>query len=174
MVDEEIISFLTSLDSESDLDFLKLINFIRESDIPVFSNELVSAFGIATFYGIHLDIRILKTISHDTIFFIILHEIGHYKRIIKKGKQYHLHCLSDNNIDNLYNHILIEEIIADKYGSLVFRLLNNITYPYEKTQRLRSVPNQFKFYPIAKQMHNQIQNDENKYIELINNFIIKK
>lgn len=174
MIDGDIIYFLTDLDSKSNLDFLKLITFINENDIPIFSNELVSAFGIATFYGIHLDIRLLKTISHDIVFFIILHEIGHYKRIVKKGKQYHLHCLSDNNIDNLYNHILIEEMIADRYGSLVFRLLNGTTYPYEKTQRLRSISNQFKFYTTAQQMYNMVQNDEKKYNELINNFIIKK
>jgi hypothetical protein len=65
-------------------------------------------------------------------------------------------------------------MIADKYGSLVFRLLNNITYPYEKTQRLKSVPNQFKFYPIAQSMYNIIQNDEEKYIKLVNDFIVKK
>jgi hypothetical protein len=174
LIDEEIIIFLIDLNSKSDLNFIKLINFIKESNIPFFSNELVSAFGIATFYGIHLDIRLLKTISYDMVYFIILHEIGHYKRIIKKGKQYHLHCLSDNNIDNLYNHILIEEIIADKYGSLVFRLLNNINFQYEKTQQLNSIQNQFKFYPLAQSMCNIIQNDEEKYIKLVNDFIVKK
>lgn len=174
MISEDVLIFIDDLSKKSDLDFTKLLTLINDNDINIFGDELVNAFALTTFYEIYLNLRLMKSLSCDMVYFIILHEICHYKRIQKLGKPYHLNKLSENDIHVLHCHIVDEEIISDKYASFVFRLLNNKTFPYEKTQKLNDVINHFKFYSVAESIHGKIQNSEENYMQLINNFIVKK
>lgn len=171
-IDKVIAEHLLKWHYESNLDFIKLLNFINDNSIPIVNSRLTSALGMATYYKIHLDIINIESKPIMLRYFIILHEIAHYKRLIKKGLDYHLHFLSSNNVNNLYNHLLNEEIIADNYASYVFNKLNDIKYPYEMTQQLKEYENKIKFINTAYSLMGKLNNTEESYKNMISTYII--
>lgn len=171
-MDKIIAEYLVKWNYECDLDFIKLLSFINDNDIPVVNSNLIGAIGMATYYRIHLDLVKLETQPHMLRYFIILHEIGHYKRLLKKGLSYHLHKLSDSNVNTLYSHILNEEIIADNYGMFTFKRLTGVDYPYEMTQRIKDFENKMKFMDTAYSLLGRLQNNEVSYKNMISQYII--
>lgn len=169
-MDKRIIEHILKWDYESDLDFITLLDFIDKNNIPVVDSRLINILGMATFYQIHLDIDYLEYQPYKLRYFIILHEIAHYKRLHKKGLDFHLTNLSNSNIDELYNHILLEETIADKYGMFVYRKLTDDIYPYEMTQCINE--NKLKLMDTAKSFIGVLDNNEDSYKAMIQKYII--
>jgi hypothetical protein len=172
-MDKRVADHILKWHYESDLNFIKLLEFINGSNIPVVDSKLINAIGMATYYKIHLDLDDLDFQPPLLRYFIILHEIGHYKRLQKKGLEFHLHKLSSSNVNILYKHILNEEIIADNYGMFAFRRLTGTEYPYEMTQRLKEYENKVKFMDTAHSFIGRLQNNEDSYKSMINQYIVK-
>ena len=172
-MDKDIAESLLKWHYNTDLNFIRLMNFINDSNIPVVNTKLINAVGMATYYTIHLDINILELQPPMLRYFIILHEIGHYKRLQKKGLEFHLHKLSASNVETLYTHILNEETIADNYGMFVFKRLTGLEYPYEMTQRIKDYENKIKFMDTAYSLFGKLENSEDKYKSMIEQYIIK-
>ncbi len=172
-MDRRVADHMVKWHYESDLNFIKLLNFINENNIPVVDSKIISAVGMATYYKIHLDLDGLDFQPPTLRYFIILHEIGHYKRLHKKGLEFHLHNLSTSNVNMLYSHILNEEIIADNYGMYTFKRLTGVEYPYENTQRLKEYENKVKFMDTAYSLLGRLQNNEDSYKSMIEQYIIK-
>ena len=78
---------------ESDLNFIGLLNYINDNQIEIKVQNLMNSGGMATFYNIYLDMSKLRFLEYDIRFFIICHEIAHYKKIKKDGNEYHLNKL---------------------------------------------------------------------------------
>jgi hypothetical protein len=169
-MDKIVAEHILKWHHESDLDFIKLLNFITENDLPIINSRLIKGLGIATYYSIHLDINRIETIPYRLRYFIILHEIAHYKRLYKKGLDYHLSRLSSKNVQDVYEHILLEELIADKYGMVMYYVLTKSYYPYEETQRINE--NKFKFMDSVNDLISGLENNEDSYKTMINNHII--
>ena len=158
---------------DTDLNFIKLLDFINDSNIPIVNSKIVSALGMATYYKIYLDLDNIANHPPILRYFIILHEIGHYKRLQKKGLEYHLHKLSSTNVNILYNHILNEEIIADNYGMFAFKRLTGVEYPYEMTQQLKDYENKVKFIDTAYSLIGKLNGTEDSYKIMIQQYIIR-
>lgn len=172
-MDKIVAEYILKWHYETDLNFIKLLGFINDNNIPIVDSTLVNALGMATYYKIHLDLKNIDNQPSLLRYFIILHEIGHYKRLQKKGLDYHLHKLSSDNVETIYTHILNEETIADNYGMLTFKLLTGNQYPYEMTQQIKEYENKIKFIDTAYSLIGKLNNSEDNYKAMIQQYIIR-
>ena len=152
-----------------------LIEFMEKNDINYYMADLNGPLGMATFDGVYININSFEKRSLDEkiLFFVILHETGHMKRMQKMGKEYVLSNLSNPEFDKFFNHVIEEELIADKYASLVYFILNKEEYPSYFTQQLHLDENKEMYKNTARGFFNCIENDETKYNEFIKKFIKK-
>lgn len=169
MVDASIKNKLSQLNGR--LNFDGLIEFIEQTGFVFKDRDLINAMGIATIDCIYLDIGKLKHYMDDFIFFVILHEICHFKRISKVGKIETIKLLSLEDFKEFNEHILGEEILADRYACRLFYRFNKKIYPYEMTQQLDQPKKKEEYKEIAKRYFGFIQNNEQRYDELIKSFI---
>lgn len=63
------------------------------------------------------------------LYFVIIHETSHYKRIKKLGVEKILENLSSDNFDYFNNFLLGEEIICDRCASLLYYHFNKKIIP---------------------------------------------
>lgn len=158
---------------DTDLNFIKLLDFINDSNIPIIDSKIVGALGMATYYKIYLDLENITNQPPMLRYFIILHEIGHFKRLQKKGLEYHLHKLSSSNVETIYTHILNEETIADNYGMFAFKRLTGNKYPYEMTQQIKEYENKLRYIDTAHSLIGRLNGTEDSYKIMIQQYIIR-
>ncbi len=120
MIDESIREALTKKINNSRLNFEGLLNLMENSGIDFKGRSLKGPQGISTFYGIYLNLGMFTHDDDEMIFYIISHEIGHYKRYEKVGKENIIKMLSLKDFDDFCNHVIEEEIIADRYACFVY------------------------------------------------------
>jgi hypothetical protein len=176
MLKEELKTELTKIIKKQNVH--GLICFMESSDIEYHMADLRGTLAMATFEGVFIDLKQMmnKEFIDDTrlIYFVILHETAHIKRIQKLGKKEILKKLSLSDFEEFFEDIIGEELIADRYGSYIYRKLNNETFPTHMTQQLNLEFYKNKHKDSTKIIFNRIQNDEKKYKELVNQFIIRK
>lgn len=180
MIKEEfknkLVEILTN-DINKNFNINGLISFMEESDINYHMADLTGPLGLASFDGVYIDVnQIIRHISHDygtILYFVILHETAHMKRMMKIGKTEILNNLSLPDFELFFEHVVNEELIADKYGSLMYYLLNKKLYPSFYTQQLNDSDNKERYKTRARGFFGQIQNDETKYKQFVNKFIKK-
>lgn len=123
----DIKELFDSLHSER-YNFKGLYQFIIDNEIPIeFVNFRVNAAGMASYDKIYISNRFIN-IDYDVLFMVISHEIGHFLSYRKFGIQYHLDRLSSSDWDLFYNHVIHEEILADKFSYLLYYKLNKHVY----------------------------------------------
>jgi hypothetical protein len=173
MIDESLVKSLK--DKHGKYNFNQLIEFMEASNIIFKDRELISAAGIATYDCIYIDSTSFDFRFPDfMLYFIILHEMAHYKRLRKYGKQHFIKELSNDNYDELFEHVINEEILADRYASRVFYKLNKEVFPKYYTQCLDN-PNKKAAYRYRIEFFfGKVQNNEEKYDDLFKEFIIEK
>lgn len=169
MIDNSIREILINLDGK--YKFNNLLTFMEDSGITFYDRGLNNALGLTTLDGIYLDMNMMLHFGDRLMFFIILHEIAHYKRIMKYGGNWLIEKLSIADYETFLNGIYEEEIIADRYACLAFYRLNRDIYLWKYTQQLNLVENQEKYQDAANSYYGKIQNDEAKYRLLIEQFI---
>lgn len=175
MLKEELKNALIKTIKKQNVD--ALISFMEDSDVEYHMAELRGPLAMATFEGVFIDLKRImdRAWIDDTrlIYFVILHETAHIKRIKKLGKTEILRNLSLEDFDDFFEHVIGEELIADRYGCYVFRKLNQEEYPSYMTQELHLDFNKERYKQTARGFYGQIQNDETKYNKLVNRFIKK-
>jgi hypothetical protein len=172
MIDQKIIEFLKQ--KHGKYDFNKLIEFIQCTGFVYKARKINGApIAIATINGIYVDVDKVDYYNDKLVYFIILHETCHMKRITKFGGDWMLHNLSLEDFEDFTKHIFIEEILADRYACLMFYNFNKVIYPWYQTQQLDQKHKQEDYAPMARLYFGEIQNDINKYNELIVKFIGK-
>ncbi len=169
-----------NINQHDNLNIDGLISFMENSEIDYYMADLNGPMGMATINGVYIDVNnILTKISFPIgantmlLYFIILHETAHMKRIIKLGKDKVIENLSLPDFNDFFEHIINEELIADNYGCLNYYLLNKKKYPSHYTQNLDNSDNKERYKQTARGFYGQIQNDETKYNKLVNRFIKK-
>jgi hypothetical protein len=140
--------------------------------------DLRGPLAMATFEGVFIDLKQImsRVFMNDTrlIYFVILHETAHIKRMKKLGKEEIIKKLSLNIFDEFFEDIVGEELIADRYGCYIYKKLNNEEFPLHMTQQLNLDINKNKYKETVRGVFGRVQNDEKKYKELFEQFIIKK
>ena len=169
MIDKEIKE--TLLGFEGKLNFAGLLSWMESNGVPYKSRHLRGPIGMATFDGVYINLDAIMDYNPSLLFFVILHETAHYKRITKMGKDNVIKFLSDDNFDVFFEHVVTEEIIADRYGRLVYRLMNGTNFPVQVTQQLELPYKRERYKSTAIHLFGKIDNSEEKYNELVKSFI---
>jgi len=169
MVDEVIKIVLK--EKHGELNFNGLLEFMEFSSIDFKARKLRGPMGIATYFCIYLDMDKIDTYHDQMLFFVILHEIAHYKRIAKVGKEHIIKMLSLEDFEEFCTHVITEEIIADRYGCYVFYLLNKNIFPRGATQQLDIDYRRIQYKNTAKYLFGQIQNNEENYKKVLESFL---
>ena len=176
MLNKELKDALTQLIKKQNVD--GLISFMENNDVEYHMADLIGPLAMATLEGVFIDLKRImsRVFMNDTklIYFVILHETAHMKRMKKLGKEETIKKLSLENFDEFFEYIIDEELIADRYGSYLFRKLNNEKFPSHLTQELNLTFNREKYKQSARRVFGRVQNDEKKYKELFEQFIIKR
>jgi len=154
------------------LNFNALVEFMEESKVEFIGCELRNVLGMATGDKVRINMGVIGSQYADYLFFVILHEYCHTIRINRMGKKQLVESLSTENLDDLVDHVVGEEILADRYGSRMFFRFNNRIFPSDRTQRLHIKINKESYKNIVSGIHGKIQGSEEKYDKLINSFII--
>ncbi len=115
---------------------------------------------------------LLRGFDFKQISFVIFHEVAHYKRIYKFGKDKLIEKLSIENFDNFFNFILCEELIADRYAMYVYYKLKKESFPLELTQNLHLEYNINRYRYVAVDFFDKVKNNEENYKKLMESFII--
>lgn len=92
--------------------------------------------GIAMFDKIVIDVNGFKTLEPKVQVFCLLHELCHSLRFDKLGIEFYLSTLANENFDEFAEVVIKEEILADRYASIMFNKLTGLAYDWYDTQRL--------------------------------------
>jgi hypothetical protein len=171
MIDQKIIDSLKQRHGK--YDFNKLIEFIQSTGFIYKARKINGPIAIASIDCVYIDVDKVDYFGDRLVYFIILHETCHMKRITKLGSEWMLRNLSFEDFDVFTKHIFIEEILADRYACRMFYEFNKVVYPWYQTQQLDQKRKQEEYAPMARLYFGKIQNDINKYNELIIKFIGK-
>jgi hypothetical protein len=170
MIEESIAK--TLINRQRPYNFAGLLSMMESSGIEFKSKGLRGPVGMASLDCIYLDLSKLDRLADNFVFYIVLHEMAHLKRIQKMGKLAMLAKLSADNFNVYFNHIITEEIIADRYASLMFYGLNKELFPVEMTQQLHLPEIQAKYQFVVRSNFGVYKNDMAIYEEAIKKYII--
>lgn len=170
MIDESIkIRFNNVVGS--DLSLNPLLDFMQSSGIKFKDRTLRGPLAFATFYGVYLNLNSLLKFNTRYIYFVVLHEICHSKRINRLGRETMLEYLSIKNYEKFCDFVIGEEILADRYACYVYYKLTNEIFPRGVTQQLHIKNNRDKYEKSVSKLFGVIDNDENNYKKLLKSFI---
>jgi len=171
MIDKSLKIALTKKNGRHN--FKKLLEFMEASGIDFKDRKIkFNTLGVATMYGLFINSEELNRYNDSIIFYVILHEIAHYKRIQKMGKEALIKALSAENFETFFEHVVGEEIIADRYASLLYLWFNKETFPSIWTQELFKEDKRNNYRPIAARLFGVIKNDEENYKNLLESFLV--
>src|SRR3954470_22769223 len=100
----------------SKLNYQALFSLIGENRIEFIPVRLAGAYGMTLPDRIYVDLYEFRRLPDIVVYFVLLHEIFHYKRYQELGKQHFINELSNPIFEELHNHIVEEELAADAYG----------------------------------------------------------
>lgn len=163
MIDESIVNTLNKKGEP----FQKLLQFMKETNIPFKDRKLNGALGLTVIDCVYLNLEQLNRVPNSLYCFVILHEIAHYKRIAKLGKDDLIKNLSSDNFDVFCNYIINEEIIADRYGCYTYKCITDKIYPQHETQQLNRDYKKEQYKLMIKNWFGVVQNKEENYIKLM-------
>lgn len=167
-------NFLNEKTKSTGLNFNSILDITNELNVNFKDKNLYKCLGLATFYGLYYDRAKFSehNIDDKLIMFILLHEIAHYKRYTKLGKEFYIEELSIKDYDEFCESILYEEVFADRWARLMFYKLNNELYPIEMTQQLELNYNRIIYKKSCTFIFDEVKNDEQNYKKLVRKFII--
>ena len=172
MIDESIKKAL--LEKHGKLNFKALLDFMESTGINYQNRKMRGPLGLATYHTVYINLDAINIYPDNLLYFIILHEIGHYKRIERMGgKDGVIKMLSIEDLDAFCEHIIGEEIFADRYACFLYQILTKAKFPREATQNLhiKYVQERYKERS-AILLFGKVKNNEEIYHQLIDSFLI--
>jgi hypothetical protein len=125
------------------IDGINMDTLDKESFKKLFENKKVvdgslvgNIKGFAIFDKIVVDKGKFYLLPDTVQVFFLLHELCHSLRYDKLGVEYHFKTLTNENFDEFADSVVNEELIADRYASIMFYKLTGLTYNRYLTQRL--------------------------------------
>jgi len=172
MISQNLKTHLLERSKFSNLEFGLLVKLLEESEYEFIGGVLNGPMGIATYRKAYFDLNRLDLTDDQLTFFVILHEYCHVLKIERVGKQGMVNQLSNENFDEFLNHIITEEIIADRFASMMYYCYNKRKYPKYRTQRLEEQSQKDKYVHQVGDLFGQIK-DEETYDKILNLFILE-
>lgn len=172
MITDNLKELLLERSEGSELNFTDLIEMLEVSEYEFIGCSLRGPMGLATHNKAYYNMLILPRMDDEFIFFVILHEYCHVKSIDRMGKDKMVTNLSEEDFDVFVDHIVGEEILADRFSSLCFYNFNKREYPRYRTQRLEEEDSKYAYREVIREIHGQIS-DEESYDKTINSYILK-
>jgi hypothetical protein len=172
MITENLKELLLERDENSELNFKSLVDLLEGSQYEFIGGKLRGVLGFATFGKTVFDIEWLKLEDNQLIYFVILHEYAHLLRITKMGKKKLVSFFAEKDFDKFLDHVVGEEIIADRFGALMYHHLNKEVYPKYRTQRLHEEERKLEYGEQISNIHGMVT-DEKSYDEMINHIIME-
>jgi len=172
VIDESIKTAL--LEKHGKLDFNALLAFMENTGINYQNRRMRGPMGLATYYTIYVDLEYINQYPDNLLYFIILHEIAHYKRIERMGgKEGVIKMLSIEDFDVFCEHVIGEEIFADRYACFVYQILTKTMFPRGATQNLhiKGIQDRYK-EKSAIHLFGVVKNNEDVYHQLLESFLI--
>lgn len=158
----------------SKLNYTALFSLVKENNIELVEAKILGGLGLTTPERIYLDKDKLNCHRPSVIYFTILHEIYHYKRIHLLGDAFFVKQFSNDNFEEFHKFIVNEEKNADRYGRLMYFRFNKTEYPLNYTQMLHDEYNANRYKFITKQMFELFRGkDSIDFKKLYEEFIIK-
>ena len=172
MINETLNKFLLERNEVSDLNFTKLVEMLEDSEYEFIGGRLRGIMGLATHKKAYFDMIRMNEEDNQLIFFVILHEYCHVLRIDRIGKGGMIKKLSTDNFDEYFEHIIEEEILADRFGSYFYHHHNKRNYPKYRTQQLNKKQFSEAYKINIGGMHGKIK-DEESYDKLMEYLVIE-
>lgn len=173
MIDEILKKHLLERDNDGGLEFGLLVKLMEDSEYEFIACKLLGPMGMATYKKAYFDLERLENTDDQLAFFVILHEYCHVLKIDRVGKQGMIDQLSNENFDVFMSHIINEEIIADRFASLMYYCYNKQLFPKYRTQRLEEQKEKDYYVYQVEDLYGVIK-DEESYDKLLKKFIVNE
>ena len=173
MIDESLKMHLLERDNDGGLEFGLLVKLMEDSEYEFKGCKLLGPMGMATYKKAYFDLGRLEDTDDQLAFFVILHEYCHVLKIDRIGKQGMIDQLSNEKFDIFMNHIISEEIIADRFASLMYYYYNKQQFPKYRTQRLEEQSQKDCYVSQVEDLYGVIK-DEESYDKLLKKFIVNE
>jgi hypothetical protein len=132
--------FDTHGDNGLNIDFL--LDLYEGVDVLI-APMVLGVGGFTTHEKIYINTNCFRN-GVEFFYYVALHELAHYKRINKIGSDFHINKLSSSDFKEFVNHIIQEEIIADRYACLMFYIVNGEEAPYSQGLENSIIQEQYK------------------------------
>jgi len=150
-----------------------LVEFLENSEYQFSGAYLRGAAGLAIKNKGYFNIKILERETPQFTFFVILHEYCHIKRISVMSEETMISYLTDENQDRLCDHVIGEEILADRFASLLYYHFNKEIIPKSITQELDDDDKKRKLIEDIKLSYGMVKDIES-YHRLIEHVVINE
>lgn len=172
MITENLKTHLLERDNKSLLEFGLLVKLLEDSEYEFIGGKLLGPMGMATYRKAYFDLGRLDETDDQLVFFVILHEYCHVLKIERLGKDGMINQLSTDNFDDFLNHIINEEIVADRFASIMYYSYNKKLYPRYRTQMLEQQYQKEKYVRQVEDLFGRIK-DEETYDNMIKLFVLE-
>ena len=171
MIDQTIITELK--ERHGKYDFKTLISYMELSGFKFENKGLKGPVGLTTIDGVILDMSKLSTMTDRMLYYVVLHEMAHMKRIDKFGVETVLDFLSIEDFEEFHGYLVREEVLADRFASRMFFCFNSNVFQEYETQQLHLRYNQDKYQRVSRLFHDKVKNKKENYYDLLKLIVIE-
>ena len=124
--------------------------------------------GLATHNKVYLN---SKNYCSDLFYYVALHELAHHKRMLRNGLQFHLDILSSTDFEEFSEHVIEEELIADRYATKLFKIANGYDSGYNQNLH-KEVNKAFYKGRLRDNVFGTIKNDVEHYNKVVETYFV--
>ena len=127
--------------------------------------------GFTTPDKIFINSNVPHGLGFELMYYICLHELAHYKRFQKLGADYHFGIMGAGSFEAFAEHVINEEIFADRYAMLMFYLGNKKHARYSQHLDHPMVQDEYKVL-VLPQMFNGVEFNLEGYNKMAESLIL--
>ena len=152
----------------SELNFNCLELLILDIDIQI-KDFICNASAISVDDKIFINSNINNKLNDEKFYFVILHELAHYKRNIKYNINEMLIKSSKGEFETFFDFLVNQEIFADRYARFCFYILNHVKTNLSQNLDNENVKLDYKSH--AEIIYNNLPDTNKEYNKTLLKFI---
>ena len=165
-------SFKEHLLKNTDQEFVDKLNPYLEGVNIINASLLHGISGIAKPELIYLNLETtIKKMGQYGLAFVILHELAHYKRIKKKGKEWYLNYILRSDEETYVRDTILEETIADKWGVDMVKKIYGVTIVAPRNPVISSKEFSDRTRVMYKSIRNSVKT-EGDWDNMLNSYVL--